>query len=48
MGIRITSWQIELSQGVASHIWAIGPCIMSKSIRDVSRGPWPTLGLIKQ
>jgi hypothetical protein len=29
-------------------IWVIGPCIMLESIRDVSKGPWSTLGLIKQ
>jgi hypothetical protein len=34
--------------GAASPIWTIGPCIMSESIRDSSRGPWPTLGLINQ
>jgi hypothetical protein len=27
--------------GAASPIWAIGPCIMSESIRDASRGHWP-------
>jgi hypothetical protein len=47
-GIHGTSWHTELSQGAASPIWAIGPCIVLESIRDMSKGPWPTLGLIKQ
>jgi hypothetical protein len=37
MGVRVTSLRTELSQGVASPI---GPCIVSESIRNASRGPW--------